>query len=351
MDVFPECFFENMLSQMEPRYLMVRYKRRQLVDRLNTAIKERARSKDCDEAAEVRRAVMAAIRYHANSGNSGERLCNMGRYHNILYIAVKLCSDWNLDDNSIVIQLLNNIFQCERTFERLFVGAIFGNRATHLISGWKSDFESYEENLAAIEYFLKHATKAKLEYDNLKNGKKIRFIDIPLESYRRATSARIAAEFSEAEVLLLLLRYGADMMTEYETDEMLTGQQSRQPFAFCVVSSYHLNQTAKSLACLKILLRTVSTMTAFPSGVVDLNMPFLVATRNALGMNKFYFHPRLLQEGIIPPSRSQLTPPELKHLSRCVIRNVLRDNWQLPLGIRSLKIPLSLQNYLDLLED
>lgn len=328
---------------------MARYRRRQLVDYLNTTIKERVRCENCDEATAVCRAVMAAIRYHANSRSSSGRLCLMGG-HNILYVAAKLCSDWNLNDNSTVIQLLNNIYQCEHTFERLFVGVVFGIRATHVISGWKSDFENYEENLAAFEYFLKHATKAKLEYDNINNGKKTRFIDIPMESYGRAKSVRIAAEFSKAEVLLLLLRYGADIMTEYEHDKMLMGLPSRQPFAFCV-SNFQLDQTGKPLACLKILLRSVPTMTAFPSESIDMNMSFLVATKNVRGVNRFYFHPRLLQEGIIPHSRSQLTPPELKHLSRCVIRNVLRENWQLPLGIRSLQIPLSLQNYLDLLED
>lgn len=350
MNEIPDNYFDNVFSQIEQSCLMVRYRRRQLVDYLNNLIKQRIRCEDCDEVTVVRRAVVAAIRHHDNRKSSSGRLCLMDRYHNILYIAVKLCSDWKLNDNSTVIQLLNDIYQCEHTFERLFIGAIFGNRATHVISGWKSDFENYEENLAALEHFLKHATKAKLEYDNVINGKKTRFVDVGMESYGRAKPVRIAAEFSKAETLLLLLRYGADIVTEYESDEVLLGKPSRQPFAFCV-SSLHLNQTGDPITCLKILLRSLPTMSAFPSDSVDLNVPFLFATRNVSGVNRFYFHPRLLQQGIIPPSRAQSSPPELKHLSRCVVRNVLRENWQLPVGIRSLQIPLSLQNYLDLLED
>lgn len=33
------------------------------------------------------------------------------------------------------------IFHCEKTFERLFLGAIFGTNAPHFIAGWKADFK------------------------------------------------------------------------------------------------------------------------------------------------------------------------------------------------------------------
>jgi ankyrin repeat/SOCS box protein 17 len=344
-----ECYFDDVFSQMEQSLLMVRYRRRRFVDYLNTVITDRVRCEEWDEATAVRCAVTAAIRYHASSRSSGGRLCLVTGHHNILYIAAKLCFVWNLDDNSTVIELLNNIYQCERTFERLFVGAIFGIGATHIISGWKSDFENHEENLAAIEYFLKHATKAKLEYDNINNGKKTRFIDIPMESYGQAKPVHTAVEFLKAEVLLLLLRYGADIMTVNESDKVVMGQAPRQPFSFCFSSS-QLSQSGKLLVCLKILLRSIRTVRALCPSSTDMTVSW-IATENVLGANRFYLSPRLLKEGKIPPSRSQLKPPELKHLSRCVIRHVLRENWQLPLGIRSLQIPLSLQNYLDLLED
>lgn len=36
---------------------------------------------------------------------------------------------------------LEEIFSCEGTFERLFLGAIFGTNAPHFIAGWKADFK------------------------------------------------------------------------------------------------------------------------------------------------------------------------------------------------------------------
>ena len=121
--------------------------------------------------------------------NNG-KVCLLGKYHNVLYVAVKLCFDWKLDDSETIVQLLNDIYLCEKTFERLFVGAIFGTRVTHLISGWKSDFQNREENLKAVLYFLEHATKLKLTF--LIKGKNIKFIDVPMESYGKATPLKVA---------------------------------------------------------------------------------------------------------------------------------------------------------------
>jgi ankyrin repeat/SOCS box protein 17 len=347
MDVILDCYFDTVFCQLERSYLMVRYKRRQLVDYLNTVIKGCVRGEDCAEATAVGCTVMAAMRYHANSKTSNGKVCLMGKFHNILYIAAKVCYDWRLNDNKIVVQLLNDIYQCEYTFERLFIGAILGTRVTNLISGWKSDFENPEENLSAVEYFLNHATEAKLEYDYV--GRKTRFIDIPMESYTRAQPVHVAAQFGKAEVLLLLLRYGATIMFGYETDD-LPVEQSFTQFYGARVSNSPLNQMEGPMACLKILLRAVPTVTTLSRDSFDGEVGVFIG-KNPCGFSRLYAQPKLLQEGIIPPSRSGLIPPELKHLSRCAIRNALRKNWQLPLGIRSLQIPSSLQDYVDLLED
>jgi ankyrin repeat/SOCS box protein 17 len=347
MDLVLDGFFDNAFCQLDPNYLVARYKRRQLVDYLSTVIKGYVDGENCHEVTAVSRAVLSAIRYHQNSFFSNGMICHMGKYHNILYVAAKLCCDWKSSDNATVVRLLNDIYHCEHTFERLFVGAIFGIRVTHLLSGWKSDFDSCAENLVAIEYFLKHATKAKLEYDS--GSGVTRFIDIPMKSYAQSQPVRLAAYFAKAEVLLLLLRYGASVLADHETDEMPMEEPFSRFQEFCVFS-LPLHQTEIPLTCLKILLRAIPTVAALPSDSFSGNVRVVVG-KGVFGVSRMYVHPRLLQEGIIPSSRSGLTPPELKHLSRCVIRNVLRENWQLPLGIRSLPIPSSVQDYLDLLVD
>lgn len=92
-------------------------------------------------------------------------VCMLGKFHNVLYVAAKLCYDWQLNNNELVAKILDDMFYCEKTFERIFVGAIFGTRVTHFLSGWKSDFDDREENMLALVYFLDHAVAGRLEYD------------------------------------------------------------------------------------------------------------------------------------------------------------------------------------------
>lgn len=48
----------------------------------------------------------------------------MGKYHNLLYIAMKLAFDWSLQDNGVVAALLDELYACEGTFERIFLGKL-----------------------------------------------------------------------------------------------------------------------------------------------------------------------------------------------------------------------------------
>ena len=347
MDVVLESYFDKAFCEVNPSYLVARYKRRHLVDYLNSLIKGCVASENCDEITAVRHAVLAAVRYHQNKVPSNGIVCHMDKCHSILYVAAKICCDWQFNDNATVVRLLNVMYHCEHTFERLFVGAIFGIRVTGLISGWKSDFDNCTENLAAIEYFLKHATKAKLEYNS--GGGVTRFIDIPMKSYAQSPPLLLAASLAKEEVLLLLLRYGARVISDRETDELPVAEQLSRFQEFCVFN-LPLHQTEIPFTCLKILLRAIPAVAALPSDPFSGNVR-VVVSKDEFGVSRIYVHPRLLQEGVIPSSRSGLTPPELKHLSRCAIRNVLRENWQLPLGIRRLPIPPSVQDYLDLLVD
>lgn len=84
----------------------------------------------------------------------------MGKYHNILYIAMKVSWNWGIKDSTVISALLSEfsllppsllfnfrcsfpgeIYECEKTFERLFLGAIFGSNAPYFIAGWRSDFK------------------------------------------------------------------------------------------------------------------------------------------------------------------------------------------------------------------
>lgn len=252
----------------------------------------------------------------------------MGKFHNILYVAVKLCYDWQLKDTEIVAALLENIYSCEKTFERLSIGAIFGTRAPHFIAGWKSDFDDQEENLRALVFYIDHATTAGLEF--LCGDCTIRFIDVPFESCGKASAVRILAQLGVPDKLHILLRFGALVSPNVSTESLFEVVLNR-------LSEFEHVYPFNLVACLQLLLRVVPRI--------------LVAKEegNEIALSERYAE--LVEDGVLPATRCGLSAPELKHLSRCVVRESLWRNFQLPGGIEMLPIPKSLKRYVDILED
>lgn len=291
------------------------------------------------------RIVHSALRYHNITMMENGSVCLLGKFHNVLYVAAKLCYDWDLGNNEIVSRLLNDIFYCEKTFERLFVGAIFGTRVTHFLSGWKCDFDDREENIRALVYFLDHAISGRLEYRCESSPMKRRFIDVPIESYGQVLPLRVAIQHGAPDILLIMLRYGASIesdelapspieiiLTKLNEFEEQPGGQNE------IIYPEHL------VTCLKLLLRTVTT--------AYVRTPDHIADRSGIfSVSLYEQYPNLVDQNLIPPERSGLCPAELRHLCRCRIRETLRTNWALPHGIKRLQIPESLRNYLDLLQD
>lgn len=68
--------------------------------------------------------VASTIKYHNNCKSGNGDVCLMGKYHNLLYVAMKLAFDWSLQDNHVVAALLDELYACEGTFERIFLGKI-----------------------------------------------------------------------------------------------------------------------------------------------------------------------------------------------------------------------------------
>lgn len=269
-------------------------------------------------------------------------VCMLGKFHNVLYVAAKLCFDWDFDDNIVISRILNDIFYCEKTFERLFIGAIFGTRVTHFLSGWKSDFEDREECVRALIYFMNHAVTGQLMYHSSVTSEKRRFFDIEMESYGRMMPLRVAVQHGTPDMLLILLRYGATCDSDNYTTTPIEG--ILQKLKDCESKYEKREPNPNLLVCLKLLLRTVPT--------VYVKTPAHVAEQ--LGVFKVPLYeqfPQFVETNIVPPERSGVYPAELKHLCRCRIRQILHDNWALPHGVRLLDVPKTLQDYLDLLHD
>lgn len=288
---------------------------------------------------------MSALRYHNISMSENSSVCLLGKFHNVLYVAVKLCYDWKLSNNQIVTRLLNDIFYCEKTFERIFIGAIFGIRVSHFLSGWKSDFEDRKENIDALMYFLNHATMGKLVYSIASSSIKRRLIDVPMESYGQVLPLGIAIQHGIPDILLVMLRYGAST----DSDKLAS---SPLEILLTLLNEYDIDQEKKTktifpenlLICLKLILRTIP--------IACVKTPEHIADQCGITHVTLYEqYPKLVEKNLVPPERSGLVPPELRHLCRCRIRQCLFDNWALPHGIRTLEIPESLRDYLDLLQD
>jgi len=92
-------------------------------------------------------AVTSAVRVHASAKADNSHICPLGKHHNVLYVAAKLSFDWQLSDSQVIVNMLGQIFDCEKTFERLVIAAILGPLVTRLLSGWQADYQDEQESL------------------------------------------------------------------------------------------------------------------------------------------------------------------------------------------------------------
>ncbi|ERL93237.1 hypothetical protein D910_10533, partial [Dendroctonus ponderosae] len=275
-------------------------------------------------------AITTLLLHHDKTKNANGTVCMMGKYHNILYVAVKLCYLWQLQDAELVCKLLTGIYSCEQTFERIFIGAIFGTKAPHFIAGWKSDFDDQEENVRGVVYFLDKANKGKLMLPVFRNSlpENIRFLDIPIDSCAKASPVKLCIQLGLPDKLLIFLRFGAQI-TDL-SDELIFYFGNT---VFGRLSEFNHCYPYNIVACLQILLRVVPTINISKAPIsCDKTESILIREIVAETYND------LLEDGILPRSR-------------CAIRQQLWKNFALPAGIRQLPLPEKMWRYLDILDD
>lgn len=341
MDSFMDFYFEEVFSGMDRDGLNVRFKRRELVEYFNSVIAGCARGQNKSDNATCKSFVSCALRYHNRCKSDNGDVCLMGKYHNLLYIAMKLAFDWSLQDNGTVAALLDELYACEGTFERIFLGAIFGTAAPYFLAGWKSDFMDREENVHALVFFLDHATNASLEYTDGPNT--YRFIDVPLESCGKASPVRVVIQMGASEILMILLRFGARITADHVSSNPIESILDR-------LNDYNRKYPYELVTCLKLALRAVPRIdfTVDKAALKHLELPDDYNYQRKLALEKYG---DILKDHLVPASRCGLKPVELKHLCRCSIRQMLWENFELPFGIQKLPVPASLKKYLDLCED
>lgn len=198
-----------------------------------------------------------------------------------------------------------------------------------------------EENIHALVFFLDHATNANLEYKD--GSSSYRFIDVPLESCGNASPVRVVIQSGSAEMLMILLRFGARITSDTASTNPAESILDRL-LEYKRVYPYEL------VSCLKLILRAVPQITfSVDKGVFKhLKLPDDYNYQRKVALGKYG---EILEDHLIPSTRCGLRPVELKHLCRCKVREILWENFELPLGIQKLPVPIYLKRYLDLCED
>ncbi|KAJ6640084.1 hypothetical protein Bhyg_12833, partial [Pseudolycoriella hygida] len=291
--------------RLERSGLKTKQKRRDVIDHLNAIISGCCDGQNLRPEESSRLAVLSAIKYHRDNKSGNSDVCLMGKYHNVLYIGVKVAWDWGVLDSQAVKELLEEIYSCEHTFERIFLGALFGSNAPHFIAGWKSDFKDQDENTRAMVFFLQHASNLALSFP------------VYLNKFEGTKMIRYGAEPNPNDgglspVLALL-------------DKLVESPKRR--YLYQLVS------------CLKILLRAIS--------IIEMPFkPYLFEYRKSMFIEKY----EVLFEDALISQEQVFGVVRLKHLCRCTIRDILRKNNQLPKGINSLRLPKTLRKYIDLMD-
>ncbi|CAH1955102.1 unnamed protein product [Acanthoscelides obtectus] len=246
MECFLKCYFEQ-FTNLPRNSLHDRRKRKAMVQYISTLIQGcSAVEPTVEESSRI--AIKTILNYHDEMRDQNGTVCLMGKNHNILYVAMKLCFDWQVQDLAIICVQLG----------------------------------------------------------------------IP-------------------DKLHIFLRFGARLYTENEEFNVFEHILNR-------LSEFNHKYPYNLIACLQLLLRAAPWIKIKPKD-------FTEEEEKILYERLLEKYADLVDDGIVPLSRCGLTPPELKHLCRCVIREKLWENYQLPSGIRSLPVPEQMWKYLDLLED
>ena len=144
--------------------------------------------------------ILLKLRKHYSIIQFLDQSCTTSNFHNIMYVILKLCYEFRIENNEKMADILQRILKCEHTFDRLLLGLLMGPNSSYYICGWKSDFRNETNPLQVIEYFVRAA-----------NLYRLRLLDKPLDYYDnyKPFSLCLNLNFND-DYCLLLLRFGAD---------------------------------------------------------------------------------------------------------------------------------------------
>lgn len=272
--------------------------------------------------------VYSLVSHHENNNFCCGESCLNGCTHHYLYVAMKLAYVTQLEDKATITKLLLNMYRCKNTFEKLFIGAVVGERVPQLYADWKTDWTCQHENAKAVFYFLNRANQFCLKFGT-PNPRC--FLDVPIKFYT-SSLLKLTSHFGQIDKVQMLLKHGASVINDYDEENTAEYLIRR------ILRLRHDRGTysASLIICLRWVLRTIPSIQI-----------------HKFTKNKQQDRGRFLTlvGGILPRNRCGIDPPQLKHLARCAVRKRMAENCKLPFGIQHLDIPRTLKPYLNICED
>lgn len=286
--------------------------------------------------------------------------------HHYLYIALRLCYELDLKFKTKVSMLLREIFLCEGSLQ-----AIFSILPGHLNCKMEVNINTFtlypgDSNFdrSAFEYFINSICPLSKDSRETKNCEFTpeNIMNAPFGEYQANTPLMTAIMLSDPQLVLLLLRHGADPFLCHRDDGNEYHRKSPVEYVIASLNIYSLLKDSqwarlqetkkgnddgerKSLnylslfkrAVLSLDIRQTSGKVSFPNEQRD------VSTKGSF----FEVHPRLAE---ILDVQALHTPPSLLHTCRyCIRKTLLRARSDsLPSAIQKLPIPRLVKSYVDL---
>ncbi|KAG8196168.1 hypothetical protein JTE90_007898 [Oedothorax gibbosus] len=268
---------------------------------------------------------------------------------------LNFCYDENIQDNELVIDLLKITI-------KMYVVELFDAR----------NVRQPEYTQGFLKYILEHAAKAGFDVCRYINAH-------PRTMWEYSSNFYVVNSVSigNIEKTLLLLQYGIEVFSERDIRKcghgfpfieetippaylmvfhMMSNMSAMNNFIHHAVRYFNNNiyqLTRDQMECFRLIWRSIPT-------------PFVKQAQMASAITNEFFH--LTRQAIFNPTRYEKNtkfsilyetsfvdlasgptePRQLKHLSRCTIRDCLRQQRSLPSGICKLSLPTSVQRYLNL---
>lgn len=271
--------------------------------------------------------------------------------HLVLQSLVFLSHHWKISESNVVAQIISAVFNKYSHFTLLF-----GKKLSNPFSGQDLGNDKDEELGQDYPYvfFLNHAIRSKLEF----GGR--RFVDVrlfnPLGS--RPSPVNKAACLGEKYLMLALLQSGAKLNNITNQRSWVAGlilkllSNVARDGAMEIMKGKNDDgmlkkfKTNPEMVCARLLVRALPPM----------QKRYLQYGTNNFCKASFPDPIELIRavsdSGLLPMLKYRFVEPShLRHLCRVIIRKQLHIDFHLPEGIRELKLPILVKNYLNLYED